>query len=117
MAASPSTVRAIAPEFKSRSDSDITVALGTAEAWLDECVWGCKYDTGQAYMAAHILAIADRDGAGGPISSESVGGVSVSYGTSGDSDEELNSTSYGQMFVSLRRTLVTGPLVRSSACR
>lgn len=116
MPATPSTVRSIAPEFKGRSDSDINAILSIAEAWLDEEVWGSKYDTGHAYMSAHILAIADREGAGGAIASESVGGVSVGYGSVGGSDEELNSTAYGQMFVSLRRTLVTGPLVRSS-CR
>jgi hypothetical protein len=103
--------RIIAPEFKDRSSTDIEAALGIAECWLGESVWGSKYEVGLAYMAAHLLSMSDREGAGGPLTQESVGGVSASYGTTGPSDELLTDTAYGRLFVSLRQTLATGPLV------
>ena len=107
----PRIVKALAPEFKDLPDADIQTFLDLAAVFLDAGVWGDKYSVGHAYMAAHMLSVRDRFGVGGPVTSEAVGGVSASYGSIGTADEELGSTSYGLMFVSLRRTAVYSPLV------
>jgi hypothetical protein len=104
--------RFVAPEFAGRSNSDVETALDIASVWLDESVWLSKYETGLAYMAAHLMSMAEREGAGGPVTAESVGGVSASYGTTGPSEELLLDSVYGRLFVALRQTLVTSPLVR-----
>lgn len=114
MAATAGSVKAIAPELAGVSDSKFSAFITHASMFVDEGVWRAKYDTGHTYMTAHLmtLSLGERDGVGGPITSEAVGGVSASYGQSGPSEEELDSTSYGQVFVALRRTIATGPLVR-----
>lgn len=106
-------VKAIAPELKDRPAADFDTFAEIADPWLDEGVWRSKYRSGLAYLIAHLMTISspERGGAGGPVTSESVGAVSVSYGSIGDSEEELNSTAYGQTFVSLRKGIVSSPLV------
>ena len=106
-------VKAIAPELRDRPSADFDTFTELADPWLDEAVWASKYRSGLAYLVAHLMTLSsvDRAGAGGPITSESVGAVSVSYGSSGDSEEELGSTAYGQTFVSLRKGIVSSPLV------
>jgi len=79
-----------------------------AEAETVAACWGDYRDRAAAYLAAHYAKIdASGDGisgggAVGPISSESVGGVSKSYGSAtvnGWVDQELGSTLYGRRFL------------------
>ena len=106
----PALVRTVAPEFKAKTDQEIAVMISVAALWADEDVWADKYDAGVAYLTAHLMTIAAREGAAGSIASETVGRVSVSFSNS-TMDDELADTGYGKTFLSLRRTIVTGPLV------
>lgn len=107
------TVRAIAPELKDRPANEFEIFQSLAEVWLDESVWGDKFTVGLAYLTAHLMTLSISRGGeiAGPLTSETVGATSASYGTSGLTEEEMGSTGYGQMFVSLRRGVVYSPLV------
>jgi hypothetical protein len=107
------TVRIIAPELKDRPTSEFEVFQSLAEVWLDEDVWGAKFTVGLAYLVAHLMTLSISRGGeiAGPLTSETVGATSASYGTSGLTEEEMGTTGYGQMFVSLRRGIVYSPLV------
>lgn len=55
-----------------------------------------------AYMAAHMLVVADRAGTGGAVVSRSEGGLSESYAVAAGSDD-LASTSYGKQLSALNQ--------------
>ena len=69
-----------------------------------------------AYLAAHYLTIAENSKAGNqgsvaPVSSQSVGEVSVTYGVDNSakgSDAYYNSTVYGQQYKTLLRRYCVG---------
>jgi hypothetical protein len=117
----PATVKLRLPEFAAVADA-------TIQFWLDSCAqelnpdrWGSKYDEGHLFLTAHTMVRAGALSGGsgssqptGPVSSTTVGPVSRSYavssgGSSGVDDLEL--TSYGQIFKRKRNTLPRTPLV------
>ena len=64
----------------------------------------CQRELAVAYMTAHIIAMAERGGAGsGAVTSKSEGGLSIAYGGS-QSQSLLSSTSYGQEFERIQRS-------------
>lgn len=104
--------RAIAKEFESRDQTEVEIFLEIASTFVGPTVWGEKYNTGLAYMAAHLMSVSARAGAAGSVTSEHVGSVSVSYSAPSATDDSLATTSYGATFKSLRRLLVMTPVVR-----
>lgn len=105
----------------------IQLAIDDTECEMAESQWGCFFAKGQAYLAAHYLAIEDilakgsgTDGGQATlkaIASESEGDTSVTYvtGTSGNGimsgagkDDLLASTLYGQQYIELRSKAVIG---------
>lgn len=106
----PEHVKSYAPEFESVADARVELMLEYAENFLSESKWKTKYKMGKILMTCHLLAIGDREGSAGAIASESIGGMSVSYATP-DTNEALNSTSHGQMFLKLRKSIATSPIV------
>lgn len=88
-------------------DSELDTAIELATARVSSGVWGDRYRQGVAYLAAHVLTIAAREGSGvGPITSEKAGKVSRSYGFSAQADSGgYGSTEYGKQFLQLRSEL------------
>ena len=125
MAFSIETFRANFPEFSDETkypDSIITFWSGIAEKRLNFIKWGTLRDEGlQLYTAHHVVLaainVADVAVGGDPgkatsiISSQSVGGVSVSVDTNSSLETDAgywNETMYGKMFYRLIRTMVVG---------
>lgn len=104
----PALVRDVASTLKDAPDAELQVYLDIASNWLSESAWGAKYPTGLALMAAHLKTLESRGGKG-QVTSMSAGGVSRSYASLGT--DELAQTSYGALFLSLRRTLPLTPVV------
>lgn len=50
--------RAAFPEFSRASDALVNAKLTDASGTMDVTVWGDRYDQGQLYLAAHLLALA-----------------------------------------------------------
>lgn len=71
--------------------------------------FGALTKAAQTYLAAHILSLAATDSGGrGPLSSESIGDISVSYTLPYlNQTSVLASTQYGLMFLELQRKVIT----------
>lgn len=102
-------------EYSTTADERIQLFIDDSILILNEAFWGEKYDLGLAYLTAHFLTIADKSAAGnigsvGQVQSKAVDGTSVSF-NSGISNSQQDafyaSTSYGQRYLTLRRTLGT----------
>lgn len=116
---------AIAPEFTNVPQGVFDIVIPMAQAYVAEAVWVAKADQGVTWMSCHILKTLGYgdDEAGqnagpntGAVTQEKVGDLQRSYsalqlkGTS-DFDTVLSLTRYGQMFIMLRKTIATSPLV------
>lgn len=126
MATDVATFRVRFPEFADDTeypDARIQLFLDDAACYIgsDESRWCSKYDLAQAYLAAHLLTVGTNTEIGssastaGPISSKTVGGVSVTRAVNAkdrsDADEFYSSTSYGQQFLIIRNSCFVGVLV------
>ncbi len=123
-------VIAIAPEYASPfSTGTINTFIGFAELQVDATVWGVLADMATTYLSAHLLALSypggtptgASNGPGGPLTAESVGDVSRSFGQSSPKDlfvgdVDLMSTGYGRQFLSLRQSLPRFPIVSGGNC-
>lgn len=103
-------VKAYAPEFASVADPRVELMIEYGQNFLSETKWKSKFKMGLILITAHLLELGNREGVGGAVTSESAGGMSVSYAAP-DSKDALASTSHGQMFATLKRSIATGPLV------
>ena len=88
--------------------------------WVDEQVsadvLGSRTDQVSILLAAHIATVVSSGGSGasGPISSESVDGVSRSYAVTADTEgDDLGATSYGRRARMLMRSAPTARLPRA----
>jgi len=103
-------------EFAAVADAMIDVWLTSTRQELNADRWGNKYDEGLKFLAAHSMVLAgvvvSSSSASPTVSSKTVGPVTISYavGSSGGGDE-LESTTYGQIYLRKRRTIVRGPMV------
>jgi hypothetical protein len=103
-------VLAIAPELSTVATGTFQAILTIADRQIDDERWGEFADDGRRYLAAHMATISNGDagGAAGPIASETLGPMSVSYGAIADVDGELSGTKYGVFYRHLMR-LACGP--------
>lgn len=112
-------------EFKGVATAKIDAYVSIASTRVNPTVWGSNAEYATALLTAHMIAVTGSHlqggsggGVGGPITQESVGDLSRSYGSvgvAGSGDQELMTTRYGQEFVALRRetftsATVTGPV-------
>lgn len=112
MAATPDMVLSIAPELADTFiPSRIVTFIGFAQLNVNRSVWGDKADLAEAVMAAHLMTLSSRGGQGGVVTQEKVGDISRSYAKPEGDDESLSTTSYGQWFLQMRRTLTITPIV------
>jgi len=101
------------PEFTSVSDARIELFIDDSVLILNETNWGEKYDLGLYYLTAHYLTLGEKSSAGNSgsnsqIASKAVDGTSVSYNNptlTGSDDSYFSSTSYGQRYLELRKSL------------
>ena len=101
------------PEFTSISDARVQLFIDDAVVILNETNWSEKYDLGLYYLTAHYLVLGEKSSAGnsgsnGQIASKAVDGTSVSYNNptlNGSDDSYFSSTSYGQRYLELRKSL------------
>jgi len=113
MAADPKTFKSRFSEFACLDEARIQIFIDDAIIILNETYWGEKYDMGICYLAAHYLALAEKTKNGSaasnnPISNRAVDGVSITYATPAPEDQTdayYSSTSYGQRYLALRKTL------------
>lgn len=104
-------VKTYAEKFSDLSDSKVSLFIENASLWVNESKWRTKYKFAVILMSCHLLEIDSRNGSGGAIASEGVGELNVSYNLGSKADSELDDTSFGRQFKSLRRTLSITPLV------
>lgn len=106
-----SDVVGIAPELSSVPPLAQAEILGVVNGTLNAAAFGGEsarsYRLARIFLAAHYGSVvsAGGSGPGGPVSSESVGGVSRSYAVFSPmgSDPTLDKTPYGQQYRSLVR--------------
>lgn len=102
------------PEFSKVPQTQITTAIQDAQLEVSKKVWGNLYDRAIYALAAHILYFrgalsngGDINDIGKPVTSESVGSVSVGYGditSSFDADSNgLALSPYGREYLRLRK--------------
>lgn len=105
-------IKAFAPELQSESDARIGMFIEFGKTFVNESKWSNKYKLGLILISCHLITIANRGGTGGAVTSERVGELARSYGqASGNGTDEMASTSYGQQFLMLRKTLLFTPIV------
>lgn len=86
----------IAPELSTVPTGAQNAILADVDLQVNEDVLESKYNLAAKYLCAHLATIRARAGAGGPVTSVSVGAVSKSYGASiADGAAQLGSTGYG----------------------
>lgn len=98
--------------------------LTTSANFVNADRWGALTDYGVSLVLAHFLTLLARDvavaelggnpgEASGPVSSKSVGKVSVSYATDATAlanGGNWNATSFGQQYLTQARVMGAGPL-------
>lgn len=113
----PTEFKARFPEFATIADARIQIFIDDSELEMSESYWGDLFARGQSYLTAHLLALGEQSATGasggtaGPVTSKSVGGVSVSFGgpTITDSTEGYwLTTSYGQEYWRLLQQIGLG---------
>jgi hypothetical protein len=114
--------------FECFTKGTIEKVIIKAELFICEAAWDRGADQpgrgacAIALLAAHFLASAPkgRNSGGavpsGPVTAQSAGGISRSYGTAGgvSSESAFGSTSYGQQYLELRSVIVTTPLTAAN---
>lgn len=74
-----------------------------------------RYHLARIYLAAHFGTVSLKNGTppAGPVTSESVGDISRSYGISAGAGEDIASTGWGREYLALvrRAAAARGPLV------
>lgn len=98
----------VAPELSTQPDSRFERFIPIASSQVPSAVWGDQTDFAIALLTAHYMS-AFSTGGRGQVVSEKVGDLARSYANNTSSDDSLMSTSYGQQFVELRKTLVITP--------
>jgi hypothetical protein len=104
------------PEFEDTGPTLVDNALTRAGRNVDTSWFEEDYQTGLMLYAAHLLAkdelAADSGGLGGSIKSESLGPISVSYGSEGAADPTgFGATSYGSQYYDLLKLNRGGPRI------
>ena len=109
MSINASTIRNLAPELTSQTDDRINYFITEAARYVNASIWGAKTDFAHALYTAHLMTMAGSGGAGN-VSSERVGDLSRTYSVD-TSSGSMSGTSYGQQFLSARKSLLISPMV------
>ena len=122
-------IRLVAPEFETVSDADLSQWISLCEPLVSKRKFGALYNQAVALLAAHrmklsgkyepeetsaISAIANA----GRVASYTEGQVSISFNSTASAagtEATYELTSYGQQFLSLRRSIVV-PITLRGGC-
>jgi hypothetical protein len=113
MSVTAQDLKKIAPELESETTPRLQFFIDFAVLNVNASVFLDKTDKAVTLLAAHFITMANRGGAGGSVASEKVGDLARSYAApSGKTSEsELATTAYGQMFLTLLKSLSISPRV------
>jgi hypothetical protein len=125
--------KALFPEFEAAGVTDPTMQtwIDFSDAWLDEQSWGECYKSAVSYDAAHRLVMSQAradiianggvsagvGGSRGQVSSGTGDGLSIGFNVvpaTTNTEEWYKSTGYGQEFLVLRASCLTGAYVTGS---
>lgn len=102
-----------APELSTVATGTQNAILAVVDRQIDDDAWGEFANDGRRYLAAHLGTLSSGAGAGavGPVTSESVGAMSRSYGSLSDTSGAgaLGSTRYGLEYYRLLRLALGVP--------
>jgi hypothetical protein len=101
----------VAPEFASKTDSEILEFAAEAENELSETAWGKLYPRALALVTAHLMKMSANASSGitGELTSVKVGNLSRTYAQSSNNDNAFSLTTYGKEFLRIRKQIVKGP--------
>lgn len=109
MATTYTDVQALASEFEALAPTRINPFIDRAKRRCDASYFGALYDDAVLYLAAHLLAQAERGSAGaaGPVTSKTAGSLSIAYASPAASGvpPEYAGTQWGVEFYRLVRSL------------
>lgn len=121
MAVTPASFKALFPEFSSQTDPRVQLFLDQASRRVDAATFGARADDALSYLTAHLLAVANTagqaatSGASGPVSSKTVGPLSVSFasnwGSASGSGDNYQATYYGREYLTLVKLAIATPLL------
>lgn len=100
----------LAPDLSTTTVAAQNLILAHVALQVGPTQWGTYEAMGQLYLAAHLGTLQARGGSAavGPVTSETVGPVSRSYGSTATAAAGLlNSTPYGSEYARLRALLPT----------
>jgi hypothetical protein len=101
-------IRTQLPEFAALDGEQIELALAKAGRRINTTQWGSKADDAMVCLTGHLLALSCKQGEGpvGPVTSEKVGDVSVTYLVPESFKRSaLASTQYGRCYLELLATI------------
>ena len=101
-------VQALSAQFASLSQPRIDPFIARAQRQMNADYWGALYDDGVLYLAAHLLAEAERrSGQHGAITSMSADGVAASFAApaAGTLPAQFASTQWGTQYYGLLQSL------------
>lgn len=90
------------------SDSRLTDMVAYARSLLDEDCWCDEFETAVALLTLHLYAKQTQSTGGGPLTSETEGRLSRSYGASGSSTD-WGTTGWGRELEELQKSCVVFP--------
>lgn len=98
--------------FEDIDDALIEEFITIAADYVNSSIWGTKYDFAHALMTCHLMSLGGVvASASGPVESVKVGDLSTTYAVSASDSDSLGTTTYGNLFLQLRRTLLISPIV------
>lgn len=109
MAITVTDIKTQLPEFAALTTDQIQLALDKAGRRINPTQWGSKADDATVCLVGHMLALRCKQGSGpsGPVSSETVGDVSVTYEIpEAFTKSAMASTSYGRCYLELLATIM-----------
>jgi hypothetical protein len=98
-------LREVAPETQGAEDLTLDIFIEIATLRISPTVFGNLYRVAVAYLAAHFYVLSqERGGVAGPLTSARAGEVAESYGRLRDDPAGYNATTYGNLYLELRRS-------------
>ncbi len=109
-------LQTVAPIAGATTQAQVAAAIVSSGNLINTTVWGALANTGQTYLAAHLLTLSTLKGKTG-VASQRVGGLARSYMQQRSiRDQVYFLTSYGMEYLALRDTLVITPLIAQGPC-
>lgn len=105
----------VAPEFNGADNSGM-IDIAELQVATNLCGGGERRDLIVAYLAAHMLTIANRKlGAAGEIKTMSEGRISIAYENGTTDRAGLSSTSYGREYMRLISSCIFSMTIRNNS--